>query len=61
MTSARRRSRPATQRRPRFEGTQQAARVQKFDIGMYAFARAEGRVVAHNIFLNGNTFGDSTR
>ena len=41
------------------EGTQQAARVRKFDIGAYVFARAEGRVVAHNIFLNGNTFGDS--
>ena len=26
---------------------------------MYVFARVDGRAVAHNIFLDGNTFGDS--
>jgi hypothetical protein len=30
-----------------------------FDLGAYAFARVDGRAVAHNIFLDGNTFGDS--
>lgn len=40
------------------EGAQQADRVGRFDLGLYLFARAEGRAVAHNIFLNGNTFGD---
>lgn len=28
-----------------------------FDLGMYAFARVDGRAVARNIFLDGNTFG----
>lgn len=27
--------------------------------GVHAFARADGRAVAHNIFIDGNTFGDS--
>ena len=40
------------------EGAQLASRAGKFDLGMYVFARAQGRVVAHNIFLEGNTFGD---
>lgn len=40
------------------DGRQGAARS-RFDLGMYVFARADGRVVAHNIFLDGNTFGDS--
>ena len=40
------------------EGGQQADRARGFDLGLYLFARAEGRVVAHNIFLDGNTFGD---
>lgn len=30
-----------------------------FDLGIYAFARVEGRAVGHNIFLDGNTFGES--
>ena len=29
------------------------------DFGWYVFAGAEGRAVARNIFLNGNSFGDS--
>ena len=41
------------------EGDQQAVRSQVFDLGMYVFARADGRVVARNIFLDGNTFEDS--
>jgi hypothetical protein len=36
-----------------------AQRASRFDIGLYAFARADGRAVAHNIFIDGNTFGDS--
>lgn len=31
----------------------------KADFGVHVFARADGRVVAHNIFLDGNTFRDS--
>lgn len=30
-----------------------------FPVGMYFFARADGRAVARNIFVDGNTFGDS--
>jgi hypothetical protein len=30
-----------------------------FDIGLYVFGRVDGRAVAHNIFLDGNTFGES--
>ncbi len=30
-------------------------------IGMYAFATVQGRYVAHNIFVDGNTFRDSHR
>lgn len=30
-----------------------------FDLGLYVFARADGRAVGRNIFLDGNTFGDS--
>ena len=41
------------------EGNQQAERALVFDLGLYVFARAEGRAVARNIFLDGNTFGDS--
>ncbi len=41
------------------EGNQQARRARVFDLGTYIFARAEGRAVARNIFLDGNTFGDS--
>ena len=40
------------------DGSQSAERS-RFDLGLYVFARAEGRAVAHNIFLDGNTFGDS--
>jgi hypothetical protein len=28
-------------------------------LGIHLFARADGRVVGHNIFIDGNTFGDS--
>lgn len=37
----------------------QGAERSRFDIGLYLFARADGRAVAHNIFLDGNTFGNS--
>ncbi len=37
----------------------QGAERSRFDLGLYVFARVDGRVVAHNIFLDGNTFGDS--
>jgi ElaB/YqjD/DUF883 family membrane-anchored ribosome-binding protein len=39
------------------DGRQGAERA-RFDLGLYLFARVDGRVVAHNIFLDGNTFGD---
>jgi lipid A 3-O-deacylase len=35
-----------------------AAQRAWFDLGLYAFARVDGRVVGHNIFLDGNTFGN---
>ena len=41
------------------EGNQRAERARFFDLGLYVFARAEGRAVARNIFLDGNTFGNS--
>lgn len=41
------------------EGNQQAGRMRAFDLGAYLFARADGRVVARNIFLDGNTFRGS--
>lgn len=41
------------------EGNQQATRAKIFDLGAYVFARADGRLVARNIFLDGNTFRDS--
>ena len=41
------------------EGVQQAGRARVFDVGAYLFARVDGRVVARNIFLDGNTFRDS--
>ena len=37
----------------------QGADRSRFDLGLYLFARADGRAVAHNIFLDGNTFGNS--
>ena len=40
------------------DGRQRATRS-RFDIGFYVFGRADGRAVAHNIFIDGNTFGDS--
>ncbi len=40
------------------EGREQERRS-RFDLGLYLFARAEGRLVARNIFLDGNTFSDS--
>jgi lipid A 3-O-deacylase len=41
------------------EREQAARRPRRFDLGAYIFVRGEGRLVAHNIFLDGNTFGDS--
>jgi lipid A 3-O-deacylase len=40
------------------DGTMAAGRS-RADFGVHLFARADGRAVAHNIFLDGNTFGDS--
>lgn len=40
------------------DGRQGAERA-RFDLGLYVFARADGFAVAHNIFLDGNTFGNS--
>ncbi len=37
----------------------QGAERSRFDLGLYVFARVDGRAVAHNIFLDGNTFGNS--
>lgn len=37
----------------------QAADRSRFDIGLYAFARADGRLVGRNIFLDGNTYSNS--
>ena len=37
----------------------QTAKRAGFDLGLYVFARADGRAVAHNVFLDGNTFGNS--
>ena len=37
----------------------QTAKRADFDFGLYLFARADGRAVARNIFIDGNTFGDS--
>lgn len=37
----------------------QGAERSRFDLGLYLFARADGRAVAHNIYLDGNTFGNS--
>lgn len=37
-----------------------AADRARFDLGAYVFARVDGRAVARNIFLDGNTFSDST-
>ncbi len=31
----------------------------RFDLGVYLFARVDGRAVARNIFLDGNTFSNS--
>ena len=44
---------------PQWRVGQQAPRARKFDLGLYLFARTDGRAVAHNIFLDGNTFGNS--
>ena len=49
---------PATTTSTPVEGRQGAERP-RFDLGLYVFARADGFAVAHNIFLDGNTFGDS--
>lgn len=34
-------------------------RSKSLDLGVYLFGRANGRLVAHNVFLDGNTFGTS--
>ena len=39
------------------DGAQQAERS-RFDLGLYLFSRADLRVVAHDIFLDGNTFAN---
>jgi hypothetical protein len=49
---------PATTTSTPVDGMQGADRA-AFDLGFYLFARVDGRAVAHNIFLDGNTFGDS--
>lgn len=36
-----------------------AAPRSSIDFGIYLFGRVDGRAVAHNIFLDGNTFGSS--
>ncbi|RYD31043.1 MAG: lipid A deacylase LpxR family protein [Verrucomicrobiaceae bacterium] len=38
---------------------QQGASRSRFDIGAYLFTRVDGSAVAHNIFLDGNTFSNS--
>ena len=40
------------------EGAESAVRS-RFDLGLYLFARADGRAVAHSVFLDGNTFANS--
>ena len=37
----------------------QGARRSRHSVGAYVFGRADGRAVAHDIFLDGNTFGHS--
>ncbi|MEZ6241439.1 MAG: lipid A deacylase LpxR family protein [Phycisphaerales bacterium] len=44
---------------PRILDTNDATAQWLGDWGIYAFARAGGRAVAHNIFLDGNTFENS--
>jgi hypothetical protein len=34
-------------------------RAKSLDFGVYVFGRVNGRLVAHNVFLDGNTFGTS--
>lgn len=46
---------PVTATSTPITGDPQARRL----FGIYAFARADGRAVAHNIFLDGNTFANS--
>jgi len=41
------------------EGDLAVRRAKAFDFGFYFFGRAEGHLVAHDIFLDGNTFGNS--
>jgi len=41
------------------EGSQRAARSRRTNFGTHVFLRAEGHAVARDIFLDGNTFGDS--
>jgi hypothetical protein len=49
---------PATTTSTPVDGMMGAERS-RFDLGMYLFARVDGRAVGRNIFLDGNTFGSS--
>ena len=49
---------PATTTSTPVDGRMAADRAW-FDLGLYAFARVDGRAVGHSIFLDGNTFGNS--
>ncbi len=50
---------PASTTSTPVEGAQAADRP-RFDMGMYLFGRVDGRVVVRNIFLDGNTFGNTS-
>ena len=50
---------PASTTSTPVEGSAQAERARIFDLGAYLFGRVDGRAVAHNIFLDGNTFQSS--
>ncbi|MES2707326.1 MAG: lipid A deacylase LpxR family protein [Verrucomicrobiota bacterium] len=50
---------PAATTTTPMEGAQRAARGRWSDFGTHFFLRAEGRAVARDIFLDGNTFSDS--
>ena len=49
---------PASATSTPVDGTRGAARSW-LPVGFHFFGRVDGRAVAHNIFLDGNTFGDS--
>ena len=50
---------PASTTSTPVERGQAADRVESFDFGLYVFARVDGRAVARNVFIDGNTFGNS--